>query len=432
MGTEARSIAPLRSLTLDLPPSCIEFCPGHPEYFVVGTYNLQTEADEEKPPVADDEEQGQRSNKSIQTRDGSLVLFRLTGISDINHEQTVLYPSAILDLHFHPNREDRSILVVVSSTGALSFFKLCASEGSPASLKEISTHRPLGDDEGVLLLSCSWHPHIPELLAITTSSHEVHILRVTDSWEVYETCHTPVITHSLEAWTVSFSSLIPHIPATESSESSPQQFAIYSGGDDSNLFATGCAYYPNRIGGEDDVIETPYPPIAFRGHEAGVTAILPLDLQLALLDSVVITGSYDDHIRVYAVNGDGGGMPPQRPRLLAEQNLQGGVWRLKLITLERCGNSTSEREPGVEETPGKEQGWKALVLASCMHAGSSMLEITGQGTTELCEIKVLGRFEEHKSMNYGSDFQPGSELGGRNIRCISTSFYDRLLCLWEF
>ncbi|KAI2622668.1 hypothetical protein GGS26DRAFT_567152 [Hypomontagnella submonticulosa] len=434
MDSQGRSIAPLRSLTLDLPPSCIEFCPGHPDYFVVGTYNLQKEPDTEAAPIPVDEEQEQTSKKSVQTRDGSLVLFRLTETSDIKHEQTVLYPSAILDLHFHPSRENRTVLAVVSSTGALSFFKLCASEESPVSLKEIVTHKPLGNDESILFLSCSWHPHIPELVAITTSNYEVHVLRVTNSWEVYETCNAPVITHSLEAWTVSFSSLMPHMPysgVAESPERNLQQFVIFSGGDDSRLLVTCCAYYPGRIGGEEDTIETPYPPIALRGHEAGVTAILPLDLQLVSLDSVVITGSYDDHIRVYAVSGIGEGMP-QKPRLLAEQNLQGGVWRLKLIQLERPDNPISRPEQSAKETTDKEQGWKAFILASCMHAGSKVLEITGNDTAELCNIRVLGRFEEHKSMNYGSDFQPGSELGGRNLRCISTSFYDRLLCLWEF
>ena len=42
---------------------------------------------------------------------------------------------------------------------------------------------------------------------------------------------------------------------------------------------------------------------------------------------------------------------------------------------------------------------------------------------------VVGRFDEHKSMNYGSDVQPG---GGDVKSIVSTSFYDKLLCLWQF
>ncbi|KAI8961874.1 hypothetical protein F5Y11DRAFT_324790 [Daldinia sp. FL1419] len=422
MNTHGRGITPLKSLILDLPPSCIEFCPGHPDYFVVGTYNLQK--DEETDPevhTGDDEEQTQV--KKTQTRNGSLVLFRLLQTADIKHVQTVLYPSAILDLHFHPSREGSTVLAIVSSTGTLSFFRLSASEESSASLNEIVTHRPLGDDDGVLILSCSWHPHIPELLAITTSNNEVHILRVTNSWDVLKTGDGPVITHTLEAWTVAFSSLIPSRPSLDpasSPEESSKQFVVFSGGDDSKLLATTCTYYPARSSAEESLVEASYPSVTFRGHEAGVTAILPL--QLSSHDSVVVTGSYDDHIRVYAFDEQRKGMPYYRPGLLAEENLQGGVWRLKLIRLE-CPLANAGRNS---------QQWRVSILASCMHAGSRVIEISGGTKTDICEIKVLGRFEEHKSMNYGSDFQPGSQTEGKNLRCVSTSFYDKLLCLWEY
>ncbi|KAI2469155.1 hypothetical protein F4781DRAFT_395404 [Annulohypoxylon bovei var. microspora] len=420
MEAQGRGIMPLRSLTLDLPPSCIEFCPGHPDYFMIGTYNLQ-KGDDDPETVTEDDKEEQQTTKSAQTRDGSLVLFRLTETNNIKHIQTILYPSAILDLHFHPEREGCTVLAVVSSTGTLSFFRLSSSEGSQVSLEEIITHRPFDDDEGVLFLSCSWHPYISELLAITTSDYQVHILQIDKSWNIHKTRTEPVITHTLEAWTVAFSSLTPkrsNLDVTDSLGENLQQFTIFSGGDDSKLLATNCAYNLNRICGEDDSIETPYPITTIKGHEAGVTAILPLDMQLASLDSVVITGSYDDHIRVFAVNDQG--MFLQKSRLLAEENLQGGVWRLKLISLQKSKGTADGQQ------------WKALVLASCMHAGSRVLEITGNIITESCEIKVLGRFEEHKSMNYGSDFQPGSELGDRKLRCVSTSFYDRLLCLWEY
>lgn len=58
-------------------------------------------------------------------------------------------------------------------------------------------------------------------------------------------------------------------------------------------------------------------------HHAGITAILPLSKTL------ITTGSYDDHIRLLQlpkIPGD------TRPQLLAELNLGGGVWRLKLLT----------------------------------------------------------------------------------------------------
>ena len=57
------------SLTLDLPPSCIQFCPAHPQFFVIGTYNLL------KDDSGNDEGEEARA-KQTQSRDGSIILFK--------------------------------------------------------------------------------------------------------------------------------------------------------------------------------------------------------------------------------------------------------------------------------------------------------------------------------------------------------------------
>lgn len=46
------------------------------------------------------------------------------------------------------------------------------------------------------------------------------------------------------------------------------------------------------------------------------------------------------------------------------------------------------------------------------------------------EFDVMAKFEEHESMNYGSDVQPGSR--GREKTIVSTSFYDKRMCLWRY
>lgn len=53
---------------LDLPPSCIEFAPGQQEYFVVGTYHLESKDEHEA-----------ENREAEQTRSGSLILFHLQG-----------------------------------------------------------------------------------------------------------------------------------------------------------------------------------------------------------------------------------------------------------------------------------------------------------------------------------------------------------------
>ena len=329
-------------------------------------------------------------------------------------------------------------MAVVSSTGTLSFFELAPpSEGGPATLKEVAMHRPLGQGEGVLLLSCAWHPSLPGLLAITTSNYEVHVLRVDETWGVSKAREEPVITHTLEAWTVAFSPPSTRHPDADSQDSTESRsLVVYSGGDDSKLLRAACVYKPSQTAVDDEVLATPYPTTTVKGHEAGVTAILPLPLQLADGSEIVVTGSYDDRLRVYRVYTSKGGLMTQRPSTLADENLGGGVWRLKLI---RLGETGSETSGGAGPSDGK-CGWAALILASCMHAGCRVVELRGDYEGSSCDVAVLARFEEHKSMNYGSDFQPGSEqmiaqgggAGGSGLRCVSTSFYDRLLCLWHF
>jgi len=65
-----------------------------------------------------------------------------------------------------------------------------------------------------------------------------------------------------------------------------------------------------------------------------------------------------------------------------------------------------------------------------MHAGTRIVKLShGEQGEGDWTFEVLARFEEHKSMNYGSDLQP-SEGSMKTI--VSTSFYDKLLCLWRF
>lgn len=70
-GGPVARISPLQTLVLDLPPSCVEFCPAHPDYFIIGTYNLEAAEN------AADKEAEVPASGNVQARTGSLVLFRL-------------------------------------------------------------------------------------------------------------------------------------------------------------------------------------------------------------------------------------------------------------------------------------------------------------------------------------------------------------------
>lgn len=207
--------------------------------------------------------------------------------------------------------------------------------------------------------------------------------------------HTPtsdvvLASHDLEAWTLAFTS---------------DGFGAYSGGDDSALKYICVA--ENQAYHQAFTVEPQYSISARMSwtdkkiHGAGVTAILPLTVSPE--KDLVLTGSYDDHIRLLETHAVG------RRTVVAELNLGGGVWRLKRLD------------------DGSSSG--ILLLASCMHAGARILRLR-QDTDQAWGFEVVAKFEEHKSMNYGSDCQPSLDAEGQRV-FISTSFYDRLLCLWR-
>lgn len=128
---------------------------------------------------------------------------------------------------------------------------------------------------------------------------------------------TELTTHSLEPWTLAFS---------------PDASRIFSGGDDAVLHAlelSSSSVSSGRTSGDhlqdDDNDEENDAPSATllwsdrKLHEAGVTSILPL------ANDLLVTGSYDDRIRLLSAPVLG------RRKVLAELDLGGGVWRLKVL-----------------------------------------------------------------------------------------------------
>ncbi|KAK6401022.1 hypothetical protein LTR95_019240 [Oleoguttula sp. CCFEE 5521] len=149
---------------------------------------------------------------------------------------------------------------------------------------------------------------------------------------------------------------------------------------------------------------------------------------------LLVTGSYDDHIRLLSTTGKG------RREVLAEMDLGGGVWRLELIRSSHGGGEKAGES-------GLNDGLAHIytILASCMHAGTRVVALSqkrSESGTPRWEFQVKAQFTEHKSMNYGSAVQPlptsphrdssivgGPSAGKRTI--VSTSFYDKLLCIWS-
>lgn len=64
------TIEHLKTLILDLPPSCVEFDPENPQYAIIGTYNLEKSTSQEEA----EEHEG---TKKSQERNGSLILIKV-------------------------------------------------------------------------------------------------------------------------------------------------------------------------------------------------------------------------------------------------------------------------------------------------------------------------------------------------------------------
>ena len=335
--------------------------------------------------------------------------------------KTVTQPSAILDLHFQQLEGKRDVFAVASSTASLSIFRLLPSADSNApELELVSVIRIKDVGEDVLFLSCAWHPNIPDMIAVTTSTGAVHVLAIDMDQRSAILPQTIVLTHTLETWTVAFSPYTPQPPSQAAvpsedycgnSDGQPASYiTVYSGGDDSLLQYTSYALPLHSPPDKKTPHLAPISSCKSTEHNAGVTAILPVLIENADGGRIVVTGSYDDSIRVFSILDPVSTGGIRRATCLAEQNLGGGVWRLKLM-------SHSWSDGG--------RRWKVRALASCMHAGARVIDIHGD-ISGACQISVAARFEEHKSMNYGSDF-----IYNDRLLCISTSFYDKLLCIWE-
>lgn len=306
----------------------------------------------------------------------------------------------------------------MSSTGTISLLKLTP---PPPAAENTESLIPLGVlriptlDENALFTFFAWHPTIAGLMAITTAAGAVVLVRIHQDCQGLDVLEDSIMEHDgLEAWCAAFSQ--PQSPLAHGGPSPP--VTIFSGGDDSKLRYT--LYYNDSDDGQQDTAansQVPYPPVSLGQHQAGVTFILPLPLPPNANDGsfLVATGSYDESLRIWSITplDKTGGL--RRATCLAEKNLGGGVWRLKLLDGKKQQNDAP---------------WDILILASCMHAGSRIVRVRGDEKGEV-DCEVLARFEEHKSMNYGSDWFRGREEGGGWL-CVSTSFYDRLLCVWTF
>lgn len=325
----------------------------------------------------------------------------LTNCSDIL--QNLSTPSAILDIHFLTHVPS-SNFGVATSTGSFAIYELASWEKRHPQIVHIKTIQYF--PENVLVTAFTWHPE-SYMVGMTLSDGRVCLGIIDTEGADDEPQYLEIAKHELEAWTLAFA---------------PDASGVWSGGDDSALKMIELSDDHETADQELEGNER-YAPARYMAwsdkkiHGAGVTAILPLHVDNE--SCLVVTGSYDDHIRLLRVSTTG------RRQELCDMNLGGGVWRLKLLDRK----PTLPKNHGVSKWRSEPPPTELLLLVSCMHAGTRIVKLARNG--DEWQFEVLARFEEHKSMNYGSDSQPGLNAKGQRT-FITTSFYDRLLCLWRF
>lgn len=317
----------------------------------------------------------------------------------------VTYPSAILDLHFSPHTRDN--FLVASSTGTVSLFALKMEPR--AHIVHIDTYT-LFDDPAVLILSLAWHRSFPDLFGATFSTGTVGLFQFSPSRHAVVTLRDDLSPHADNCWTLAFA-------PTDHPRHRDITQGVYSGGDDSRLrFVEISSLNQLRVDAAALSLRSTGGTAGMPGHDAGVTAILPLPIDADAGKNILLTGSYDDKVRVFAAFDHRADARSTRPKVLTELDLGGGVWRLKFL---KDYDTCFEAETVV----------RYRVLASCMFVGAKVLEVEGSKAGEWT-IRVLATFEEHESMCYASDVKPGDN--DKAVLCVSSSFYDRLLCLWKF
>ena len=71
-----------------------------------------------------------------------------------------------------------------------------------------------------------------------------------------------------------------------------------------------------------------------------------------------------------------------------------------------------------------------LLLAACMHGGASVIQFQQHDVDPTVRsARLASHFSGHASMAYGADWL--QQQGDDSLACLTCSFYDKLLCLWD-
>ncbi|KAH8244987.1 hypothetical protein KR032_003484 [Drosophila birchii] len=324
-------------------------------YFACGTYQLvQAEGE------ATDGQTGPRPRK------GRVYLYHFGATNETTLERLqCIETAAILDMKWLPacGSDCGPQLATVNSIGELEIYEFDAAEKKLGKRTCLSLKEAEESEEQPLALALDWRQLEDGQVqfAVSDSKGGLNLLQYSSSGGL--TRQRSWSAHGFEAWTCAFDRWSPHL--------------LYSGGDDMLLLAHD--------------LRTEQRPWTNRAHMAGVTCLLSHPRH----EHHLLTGSYDEQLRLFDTRS--------MKRTLAEQNLGGGIWRLKPHSVR-----------------------PDLILAACMYTNFSVVQLDAKEPA----LRLLGAYEEHKSICYGADWAPsGTGDGNGQLTMATCSFYDHKLCV---
>ncbi|ETN37897.1 uncharacterized protein HMPREF1541_07520 [Cyphellophora europaea CBS 101466] len=425
-------------------PDVITICPVHPDLMITGTYQLVKATERQIFPG--------------QFRQGSIYvnLVSPTWRPAFPGQQTPKLakrklPAAILDIHFHPL--DGTLLGVALSDMTIHFFRFVKradilSRRILTELLSLGSIEVASRDEDGLLVLCTQFRWLdmyeecgnPKKYTNTITTHMVVSLSTGEIITVKvklpgvrstfdpRLAHKPgpisfsresVHWHTEEAWTV--------ITIPISSTVTSQTSLLLSGGDDSKLIAAMVQFDTTTHAEEHNQTSPQALWTDSKTHTGGVTAIHPLPPPLtndpAPPPILILTGSYDEHLRLFTLSPHTFRRQPLQP--IAEAHLLGGVWRIKLmdnyiiplqpippemaLNPDNTTESAQKINSNGKKRPLPPHETHYILLVATMHASVQIVRLvhtpfpTEEG--ENWSMTVLARLkpDAHNSVVYGAD-----------------------------
>ncbi|PWN37658.1 WD40 repeat-like protein [Meira miltonrushii] len=373
----------------------VESHPIVPGLFALGTYQVDQHEIEEADGIQNEDDGEEKVNAPPFSRKGTLRLMQAkaneSGMIDVDTLCT-LDTAAILDMKWMSGSKDRLGVVLANSTLSLYTYdtthdtkgRLCdpahiqvnSNNSLCLSLDWSDRNQPASspsDTKAIISQSDGTLAHIYDLEAASSSSSRGEGSTGIETWKA----------HDYEAWIAAFDSW------------SPNGQIVWSGGDDLTLKG-----WDLRLPSSSDQ------DCSSSDDGRGVTTIQ----NHHLVQHLWAVGSYDEYVRLWDAR------QPNKP--LSHTHVGGGIWRLKWHPTKR--NS---------------------LLVGCMHDGFKVLSLDGisletspEKVFDIAkqEMTIQTRFDEHKSLAYGCDWDRGRTISASTIDHIySCSFYDAMLHAWS-